>query len=217
MNLSSFLLKLKGGSGSGNFGHGGRVGKRGGSSSTSFRFKISVDSITTNEDFAIREIKDYMQEIPDHIQKESSIRSLEVFENPEDATERINQLEPGGLEEYEYARGAYNRDTGKAVVSLYYSDDTFLEAPGLSSRMGGAYSGRNFYHEFAHSLENKITSSSWEKAWHEWNYDQDEGFANAFSSYMVSKRVSRLGNTEEMDYFKKTYPETIKVFQAWNL
>lgn len=215
-NLASLFAVLKGGARSGNFGHSGRQGERGGSAPSNFTSNISVDPVTTNEEDALKQIKDYLSHIPSRIQSESSIRSLEVFENPEDATDRINELEPGGIEEDEIARGAYNRETGKAVVSLYYADDRYLEASGIDSQKL-AYSGRNFYHEFAHSLENKITSGKWEKAWGEWEYSQDEGFSNAFASYMVSKRLSNLGYPDEMKSFQDNYPVTHEVFKEWEL
>jgi len=57
-------------------------------------------------------------------------------------------------------------------------------------------SGRNFYHEFAHSLDSIITSGYWQDPWMEWRGDsQDEDFAEAFSEYMVEKR---LGDTSWM-------------------
>lgn len=217
-NLTKLFSILKGGSGSGNYRHAGRKGKRGGSSTTSVNFtsNIIVDSETTNEEFALSEIKSYLKNIPEHIQRESSIRSLEVFENPEDASFRIRELEPGGLEVNELARGAFNRSNGKAVVSLYYSDDQYLDVPGKESFMA-AYSGRNFYHEFAHSLENKITSDEWERAWGEHGYNQDEGFADAFASYMVAKDIKAKGNSDDMDYFEKNNPITTEVFKGWGL
>lgn len=225
MILDKFLLRLDkvldGQKGSGHFGHKGRPGQRGGSlpskgSSSSFNAKIIVDKETTNEEDAKKMISDYLSYIPSNIQRESSCRSVEVFENPEDATTKLNELEPGGIESDELARGAYNRENGHMVVSLYYSEDAFLEVPKLS-RGQEAYSGRNFYHEFAHSLENRITSDGWERCWGEWGFNQDEGFAEAFSSFMVSKRVERLGNKEEMQWFKRNYPETTDLFKSWGL
>lgn len=51
MNLSSFFLKIKGGSGSGNFGHGGRLGKRGGSSSKNLTsiLQTNLEKYATND------------------------------------------------------------------------------------------------------------------------------------------------------------------------
>jgi len=187
------------------------------SGGSGFINKVSVDTETTNEEFAKQQINDYLTDIPESIQKESSIKTLEVFENPEDATYRMQELHGKWIiDEDELIRGAYDRDTRKAIVSLYYADDAYLEVSGMDSS-DLAYSGRNFYHEFAHSLENKITSNSWGSAWHEWDLDQDEGFATAFASYMVGKRLARLGSKEELKNFKTNYPKTTEVFRKWGM
>lgn len=47
MSLDKFLIELKGGAGSGNHGHGGRPGKRGGSTSTGGGGESHPDVITS--------------------------------------------------------------------------------------------------------------------------------------------------------------------------
>jgi hypothetical protein len=177
------------------------------------RFSVNVDPVTTNEQFAAGQMQKYLEHIPEHIQAESSMKSLEIYENPEDAAARIGELEGIYDEDLEYIRGAYDRDSGNAIVSLYMSEDQYVE--GLGEYDG--YSGRNFYHEFAHSLEDRITSDDWERAWGEWDYRQDEGFADAFSGYMVAKRSLAGGSSDEMDWFTTNRPVTTEVFKEWDL
>ena len=201
--------------GRGHWGHAGRPGKRGGSLPSKGRLGASAkqseilrtnmvwDDQVTNGEFARKEIESYMSEIPDAIADQSEMRELIVCENPEECygwLEKIAPHEAAAIDpETELVIGTFDRESGTAIASLWISDD-----------MG--YSGRNFYHEYGHSLGNLITSDGWERAWGEWDYNQDEGFANAFAEFMVAKRSADPG---EMDWFKEYRPITYDFFNGY--
>lgn len=156
---------------------------------------ITWDPEVTSPD-VVDKVKDYMAAIPADLRKMSSARKVEVYDNPEDAEARIGELfDQYGISEESYgARGVYMRDQGHLVSSLWIQEDR-------------DESGRNFYHEFAHTLEPLITSAKWEEAFPEWSeHGQDEGFAEAFSEYMVQHRS---GDTES---YKEAYPQSHAMF-----
>ena len=153
---------------------------------------IKRDPEVTSPD-AVAKIRSYMDILPLSLVPDSSFHTVEVYDDMTAACDRITEL-TNNSPEAEYSRGMYDRNAGKAVVSLYIDEDT-SEFPGNEHHPAGE-SGRNFYHEFAHSLDRIITSSAWQDAWMEWEGNsQDEDFAEAFSEYMVEKR---LGDTSWM-------------------
>lgn len=190
---------------SGHWGHKGRPGKRGGSAKKGGGtiVKVKVDSEVTNLAHAQSEVQEYMSHIPEDIQHLSTLREMEVYSNPMDAEERIAELVP--WEDTEGARGMYDRDARRGVSSLWVSEDM-------------SESGRNFYHEYAHSLDSLIVSDGWEKAWGEWKYGQDESFAEAFAEWMVMKRGSSASDFAlSCKEFGEYWPITKEVFEQWGL
>jgi hypothetical protein len=75
----------------------------------------------------------------------------------------------------------------------------------------GGYSGRNFYHEYGHSLDPFIVSQGWEDAWPEWEGNQDEAFADAFAEYMVGLLSE---DPDEKDWYKEYRPQSYKFFSG---
>lgn len=157
------------------------------------------DSELTNEEEARNRIAQYMDQIPDSVALQSSLKQVYVAEDVEDIGDRLRKVAPEEayvLDEGEVVNGFYNRETGAAAVTMWSSMDM-------------DYSGRNFFHEYAHSLEGIITSNAWEKAWFEWPGGQDEGFADAFAEWMTGKLA---GDTETRDWFREYRPETSEMF-----
>ena len=208
-------LGEKGGPGSGNYGHSGRPGLVGGSGGNAIapmgytaRQKDHLltdmvwDDQTTNGEFARQEIGKYMDTIPDSISKFSGMRHLIVSDNVEDVYPWLQKTMPeelGAIPADAEVRGVYDRSTGTAIVSLY------------SWEYAEGYVGGNFYHEYAHSLEPLITSDGWERAWGEWDYSQDEGFAEAFSEYMVAKSSTDPG---DMEWYQEYRPLSFEFFES---
>jgi len=160
---------------------------------------VKVDPEVTNLEEAQAEIENYAEYIPQELLAMSEMKSLVVYSDPLDASEEIMRRYPGESDGMDPGSilGVYDRGRAKAIVSLWISEDS-------------ADSGRNFYHEFAHSLGAQITSGGWEGAWHEWSeYGQDEGFALAFAEKMVINR------TEPGDkaWFAEKYPATDRWFR----
>lgn len=152
---------------------------------------VQRDPQVTSPD-AQSKVDGYVARLPKEALAESSLREVWVYDNPEDAQGKIDEI-VGDREDATGARGVYDRSTGTMVSTLWISEDS-------------EESGRNFYHEFAHTLEDRITSPGWEKAWHEWSdYGQDEGFAEAFSSYMVDDRTD----------FAEAHPASATMFAEW--
>ncbi len=160
--------------------------------------KLRIDKQSINSEDAVKTIDQVQRNIPASMLKEGGIERIEMFDNPEDASKRAKEILGDEVSDEEIARGFFDRKSGLLVCSVYSPDDN-------------AATGRNIYHEFAHSLESYINSDEWQETYHEWNLDPDESFAEAFSEFMVSKQAS---NLEE---FKEKYPETYQLFDQWNM
>jgi hypothetical protein len=182
----------------GEFGKGGGNSEGGGSAESALRH-VKIDRSVTSPE-AQEKINRYLSNIPKEFISESSIRSASIYDNPEDAEEAIQEL-VGDREDARGARGVYDRKTGTLISSLWISEDS-------------GESGRNFYHEFAHSLEDRIVSEGWESAFHEWSeYGQDEGFAEAFAERLVASSEGE----ESLKNFAEHYPVSDKIFSGWGL
>lgn len=171
-------------------------GRRGKSTSTALSDRTTItDPQLTNEEEAKAYVADWERSIPAHVKAESSLQSIVAFDRPEDASAHITTQYHVGDDEL--ANGVYDRSLKRAVISQYDLDDH-------------EYSGRNFYHEFGHSLEGRIESPAWSRN-REWadRLGADEGFAHAFADFMVSKRGGYL------DEFRMQYPDTHRLFTEW--
>ena len=206
-------LMIKGGPGSGNFRHAGRPGQVGGSAPGKTRFyadaqtKVLVNNVTvneerTNKEFAQQEIQRYMQAMPERFARLSSMRSLRVEEDSAYIWDYLNERRPDEAVAIDTSQeellGFYDRDNGHAAVSLWNMEDH-------------GYSGRNFYHEYGHSLDPFIVSDGWQDAWDEWEGGQDEAFADAFAEYMVALYST---DSDEMDWYKEYRPKSYKFFSS---
>ncbi len=160
---------------------------------------VNYDPTTTGPDIQ-QKIDRFVANLPVEALKESSLRSVVACDNPEDASEAIGNFlnKIGSDEDPQGAVGVFDRSTGTLITSVWDSES-------LSEN------GRNFYHEFAHSLGDRIVSDEWEKAFPEWStHGQDEGFAEAFSSYMVAKN-----DREAMSDLVYNKPLTVAMFHSW--
>ena len=194
---------------SGKFGSG--AGGGGGSSGATVKpkqalpkafQKIKINPRNTDPE-AIEKTNGYIRSIPEHLLHESSAKEIRIFDNPEDASREVEKLIKKYGDDFpeDGVNGAYVRGPGILVASLWSSVDS-------------SESGRNFYHEFAHSLEGKIQGDEWEKAWHEWSDNgQDEGFAEAFAEYMVSAKDGK----EALDDYEYAHPKSYAMFQSWGI
>lgn len=108
-NLSSFLLTLKGGSGSGNFGHGGRPGKRGGSStSSSSEFslvdfsslpKLMKGQVSVSDyQVALEYIAHDYERVNNYLRGEE-LSETEVYGDPEEGIDSVHRI-IGAMDRY---------------------------------------------------------------------------------------------------------------------
>jgi hypothetical protein len=203
----SKVVRLKGGKGSGHFDHAGRPGEQGGSlpkgdSSPSIedlveKLRISNKNITLRFEMSpnrkvdiwrdpevtaestLELAKNIIMDLPPILRSMSLIRRIEIYDSPEDSDRRVEELVPDL-----YVPGAqamFNRDNGTLVAPIWSTGDT-------------ENNGKVLLHEFGHSLDYLISSQAWNDLGDEWAhfngnyYDQDEGFAEVFSQFIIDKK-----------------------------
>jgi hypothetical protein len=177
-------------------------------------------------------IGEWSKNIPDSFWYESKLRNVHVCTDSHSANVYIRGKFPGDyglLDKDNVVEGFYDPDTMSAVVNLYESCDDYDNGDGNS--------GRNFYHEFAHSIQSSQSKydNDWlySDAYNEWSVDltgwsgESERFAEAFSEYMVAKYYYEklknkgrffLGNDETyMEELRRMRPKTVALFEEWGL
>lgn len=124
-----------GGAGSGNFGHSGRPGEVGGSSTETVRVIGSAD--------ARRAVKASLDKLPASIRKESTVKEIRAFNNPAVAADKIDEYTQRnyGFMASESAKGLVDRERG-VIYTLTNPHET--------------------YQQFAHTLADRIRSPEWQ-------------------------------------------------------
>lgn len=181
--------------------------------------RVTHDSGVAYED-AESNISEWSKNIPEHIWRESRLQSVHLMEDPGEVNHHLREKHPteySHLSEDDVVVGMYDGN-GNAVVSRWCDLDMYGGGDGNS--------GRNFYHEFAHSTTYD-GGIDWmlSRAHNEWNSDSvSERFAVAFSDYMVAKHYyekmsnkGRYGNETYMEELRRRCPETVKLFEEWGL
>ena len=133
MGLSRLFQELKGGPGSGNFGHSGRPGKRGGSA-------LNYPTMSWQDHRAFsgawsRDISDILQWVPPGTDTEDLEPGDEAFD---EASQTIHGIR-GALDSYKYFSANLNSDLrkGKTLTGREKEIDKYLEL-GLSARKAKA-------------------------------------------------------------------------------
>jgi hypothetical protein len=158
----------------------------------------------------VQRVDKLIDDIPEGALRSIEARTIKSYDNKEDADEEIRKRYPDEYNESSemMANGSYDRDSRHAIVSMWSSEDA-------------SESGRNLYHELAHSMTARIEDGKWESvAQKEWqSHGSDEGFATAFSDFTIARRNTKLGaeqGIEDMKWFSDNHPETAKLFtETW--
>lgn len=164
---------------------------------------LSEDEYTNHTD-AQQQLTSHLQTIPSNVMHLSNLQTVIAYDNPEDADAFIQVRYTDEYKESSgIAQGVFNRETGEAVISFWDSDNS-------------KNTGRNFFHEFAHST-NLSVSKGWEGAWDEWPlHGQDEGFSEAFADWMVMREDPDYKN-KNMPIWDEQYPRTKTFMQELGL